>query len=1022
MSLDSHPAVLDTRAGPAVSGLSPELRFDARILRGVEALAAVPRPHLRHLTPGDPAHAFASPLAAAAVLSALAALPSASTAEVVAARARYLVDALRPPGGWPFDAQRADRWAIDLDTTVCALAALSASAPGRGGPAPLLVALGRDAGGGGSDLGHAANVLHWSALLGLERPELAARVVRLLAARGLAAAGDDAARYPSPFVRAYLLARWLRLTRAHGDLEARLADEIAASVRGLLGEGPPDGALECAAALVSLFDLGAVSAAVHPLAERVWEQQGQSGLWEAALYCVAGGTAFGSAEITSAICLEALYKYSRGGAALFRSSPARGRDGAGGRGRIRTALGGPRATSLDHMLAAVAPCLPPALVSGEALSDLRSTARGLPYAVAHGFGLECRLGEETARADLALLIQPGDGREILAGRHAVVPPPGRFFEHAVWRRVRDFCGDWAEPDSAVHRHVEGLWLEFDVDGPPEAVPVPSVFLALRDRGTELSPGELSRVHHELARGALASLWGRPLPEGVAATLAECFRAVPAGADLFSMAVMLSRPWDVVRLGVKNVSAEGLLSYLSRVGWPGPRPLLERWLRELEPLVDRFFLDLDVGAEVLPTFGLECILRRPPTEEPRWRALLERLEREGLCRPDKRRGLLAWPGPFYAEETVDGDVWTSGFDLFLSHVKLGVGMSGRLEAKAYLGAWQSYSDRREAPPPPRPRPAARHAVPEAAVTQAWTFLEDSLVTGRCRDAWHARAGAPPIPGGDAIFLDYFAARALAAGGRLTPLVREVIRTHLSGYARGEAYGYNRIAPPDADDTAFALRTRVLLGEALTPEAIARSLAPFARRGSWLTFPSTAVPVPGWTIEHRHDASTFGLHPEVHLNVLALLREAGQAAAPPPDLPRRDGLYAAYHYPSRLYATWLAAEVLRGGAAEGEIDAAVLAAQRADGSWSACHGGFSAEQETALAVLSLSDAALATAAGRRALAFLLARQQPDGSWPGGILWQYHKPGTGGTVVWWADDARRIVSTALGALAVARAAAAS
>jgi hypothetical protein len=282
------------------------------------------------------------------------------------------------------------------------------------------------------------------------------------------------------------------------------------------------------------------------------------------------------------------------------------------------------------------------------------------------------------------------------------------------------------------------------------------------------------------------------------------------------------------------------------------------------------------------------------------------------------------------------------------------------------------------------------------------------------------GAPPTPGSPAVFLDYFAARALAVGRRLTPLVEEVIRGHLSGYARGEAYGYNRIAPPDADDTAFALRTRLLLGEALTPEAIARSLAPFAHRGSWLTFPSTAVAVPGWTIEHRDDASAFGLHPEVHLNVLALLREAGQAgAAPPPDLPRRDGLYAAYHYPSRLYATWLAAEALRGGAAEGEIDAAVLAAQRADGSWSACHDGFSAEQETALAVLSLSDAAVAGPAGRRALAFLLARQQPDGSWPGGILWRYHKPGTGGAVVWWAEDARRIVGTALGTLAVARAA---
>jgi hypothetical protein len=72
---------------------------------------------------------------------------------------------------------------------------------------------------------------------------------------------------------------------------------------------------------------------------------------------------------------------------------------------------------------------------------------------------------------------------------------------------------------------------------------------------------------------------------------------------------------------------------------------------------------------------------------------------------------------------------------------------------------------------------------------------------------------------------------------------------------------------------------------------------------------------------------------------------------------------------------------------------------------------------LALLALSDVAYAGAAGRNGIAFLLAQQRADGSWPGGSLWTFRVPGTGGRVIWKATDAMSIVATSLGLMALSR-----
>jgi hypothetical protein len=307
---------------------------------------------------------------------------------------------------------------------------------------------------------------------------------------------------------------------------------------------------------------------------------------------------------------------------------------------------------------------------------------------------------------------------------------------------------------------------------------------------------------------------------------------------------------------------------------------------------------------------------------------------------------------------------------------------------------------------------------SAVDSARAWLDHALATERCHDAWRASAGSPPLERTPSVFLMYFVARALAASGGIGAHAASSIRSVLATAQKGVAYGYAACAPADADDTAFALRTRLLLGDHVDRRAVDECLAPFARGGSWLTFDRPLGPSEGWAVECRDDADTTGFHPEVHLNVLCLLREVGGDSRVPSDLPRSAGLYPSYHYPSRLYATWLAAELENDRRSlRDPIDRAVLAAQRAEGTWAPMERGFSAAQETALAILSLSTEGLASEAGRCARAGLQALQCADGSWPGGVLWIYWVPGRGGRLTWWAEDVMRIVSTSLAIMALQR-----
>jgi hypothetical protein len=305
-----------------------------------------------------------------------------------------------------------------------------------------------------------------------------------------------------------------------------------------------------------------------------------------------------------------------------------------------------------------------------------------------------------------------------------------------------------------------------------------------------------------------------------------------------------------------------------------------------------------------------------------------------------------------------------------------------------------------------------------MNRARDFLCDALASSRCHDSCHANIGMPPSAHSSSVFLAYFVARALAASGGIDAAARSVLLSYLQQARKGASYSYDTLAPIDADDTAFALRTLVLLGSDLSTDDILSGLAPFTSQLSWQTFCGPTPPLFMWMTDYINDLSVFGFHPEVHLNVSLLLHETGHPFKPYPPVPLRNGLPANYHYPSHNYCGWLACELHAAQPQEvAGIESALLARQLPDGRWPAVTDGFTASQETALALLALSDVAYASAAGRNGIDFLLAQQRADGSWPGGTLWTFRVPGTGGRVIWSSIDSMSIVATSLSIMALKR-----
>jgi hypothetical protein len=313
---------------------------------------------------------------------------------------------------------------------------------------------------------------------------------------------------------------------------------------------------------------------------------------------------------------------------------------------------------LTDYIKLVRPHTSPSLISERAWDKINNVAKFLPNDITSFFGFECPLGIAAAQSDLLICVEntAGTGREILADKDRL---PLALLSDLIWQQVTHFGREWQDETSILYQKIYNVWLEFDLDSEELNLPVPSCFFGSQPIYAATSPyaNLVPSAYSWITESALKLLLAENLPERVEAKLFQCLDSLPPEAYVFQTGLMLARNIkNAVRVCIRNITPDQISAYLHQIGWPGSLEILKKFIGEIADLVERIDLDIDISDRVLPKIGFECYLSKQPKLEPRWQIFLDYLEKNNLCLPQKRAGLLAYTG-FLRERAAPND-WPS----------------------------------------------------------------------------------------------------------------------------------------------------------------------------------------------------------------------------------------------------------------------------------------------------------------------------------------------------------------------------
>jgi hypothetical protein len=334
---------------------------------------------------------------------------------------------------------------------------------------------------------------------------------------------------------------------------------------------------------------------------------------------------------------------------------------------------------LSETVQFIEPYLPAQLVSAKAFSNVQTIANLLPDAMsAHYF--ETRLAASGIQVDFSTCVMGGKGgREILANCILLETPE--------WRRIRAFFKYWAEPTSPLYDQVPLMWLEFDkVDETLPKAPLPCVNICLDPEYLEgrmhsqYSNHANTRNYQPFIETALELLLGEPVPPQTRQNLMNCFDLLPPGGQIIYVSAMLPRQPPTLKLNGFAPKSR-FLEYLIQIGWTGSITEVEKILETFCAFTDKIRFDLTVGCTISSRVGFEFFSKGYSPSNSQRQLLLNQFVDRGLCKPEKRNALLAWPG--FSGEKFSCQSWPTRLDRFW-YTKIVYQPNHPLEAKGYLG--------------------------------------------------------------------------------------------------------------------------------------------------------------------------------------------------------------------------------------------------------------------------------------------------------------------------------------------------
>ena len=143
----------------------------------------------------------------------------------------------------------------------------------------------------------------------------------------------------------------------------------------------------------------------------------------------------------------------------------------------------------------------------------------------------------------------------------------------------------------------------------------------------------------------------------------------------------------MRVCVEKLASEKIPDWLGQLGWKGDRGALTELLETITPLLKTTAVNLNLTEAGLDEkIGLECYMDWLVDDAEQWAPLLDYIEQAELCLPQKRKGLLEFPGITPAlglSASQNEQVLFLRLFRKIHHIKLSFQAGRVVEAKAYL---------------------------------------------------------------------------------------------------------------------------------------------------------------------------------------------------------------------------------------------------------------------------------------------------------------------------------------------------
>jgi len=352
--------------------------------------------------------------------------------------------------------------------------------------------------------------------------------------------------------------------------------------------------------------------------------------------------------------------------------------------------------TLNDTLGMCFPNLSTGLVDSKARQAIKQTARLLP-AITRTL-LECRLSANQNQVDLSQSFVEEDKtvlQSFFYRQQSIVPG---------WGKTKNFIGAWLDEQSLISEMVAEIWFEFDLDlSSPEFLPVPGVFLSLK-------PESVAGTRHEKATRVLEEITNILLENDATPELVNSLKTsverLPENVSPNYIGIMSSRKPASIRAQFSAFPQDAIVDFLKSIG-------LENIPDTLQSAIDmayRFFksavLCIDLAPNISNRIGLE-LFPAVGIDDEDLTPFIDFIVSNGFCSPEKREGLLSWPGrtdptncpshwpdPLIIESFLRPADQFSVIDRRINHFKLVCEPGHPVEVKAYLAfdhQWASYEE-------------------------------------------------------------------------------------------------------------------------------------------------------------------------------------------------------------------------------------------------------------------------------------------------------------------------------------------